>query len=463
MDLNPLEIMIDSWRTCANLKKTLLKFMHHILLERLTSHFINDVIIEYFDNIIYILKEDSVDLKLDVLEIYKSTLESSIIFIDEFPLYLSEKFDQILGLFETLIYDVYNSKLKLDDVNLKRIEDIFRITLDNKTHSCDKFKLRTCKYFVDKLCSDNSFNFKIPDEMQVKCSRFVLQDEMYLDNIFKRNGADQLLRKNLLVTLELIFRKIQRDLQEEISTSVWIIDNISPTWREVLNLIKNRLVKIDCGNNCVLEETLNLIDKVTEMMVKLKMEMDPSIRVNMEFFSEAEFILSLLSFTNMHISNCKSRYPQKLLIGILSKVPLLMNTNNIEIIFHIIGYPFLTLFYKSNNELPVNFSGRCDKKEARVQLTGTYQQLALLQESKDMALRNLCYFMCMLESGLSNTIDDINKHNLETNLMKIFSDVYSKGNTKLQIVVSMFKLILIQNNFFNFPACRISSDFSKLY
>ncbi|GJQ85421.1 hypothetical protein Trydic_g23851 [Trypoxylus dichotomus] len=272
----------------------------------------------------------------------------------------------------------------------------------------------------------------------------------YCNGLRLLNGYrdENLMKTNEMVALELMYWKIQRDIDGSISenASNCVVSSISTTWKDIGLIVMKQLRELNCTNNCVLDNTLMFLDKILDKVVKLRMKINQKgikdLHV-MEFFPEAEFIVSLLTFVNMHLGNCKTRLPHKMFINILLKTPIFLTTSNVEIIFHLVAYPFLTLFYKTNNELPLNLSGRCDKREARTCLAEMYKNLALLQEIKLSALRNVCEFMLVLESKLGNKINDINQHNLELNFMKIYTDVYSKGSEQLQAILVSYLPVLV--------------------
>ncbi|KRT79873.1 hypothetical protein AMK59_8162 [Oryctes borbonicus] len=344
---------------------------------------------------------------------------------------------------------MYNLSLSVSDECKKRVEKLLIVILESKICCYDRCKLRICKFIVNKLLSSDE-NGNINIEVQSKCCDIILQDDAYVENILKSKLLEDLMKKNELVALELIFWKIKKDVENftpENGTSACVVDNISATWKELSLMVTKRIQQLNCTNNCVLDSMLVLVDKIMDKIVKFKMKMSQKLFIgrsfDMEFFPEPEFIVSLLLFINAHLGNCKTRLPHTVFVKILSKTPLSSNTSNIEIIFHLIAYPFLTLFYKTNNELPLNLLGKCDKKEARVCLKEIYKHLALFQENKSSALRNVCEFMLVLESKLGNSINDINRHNLELNFLRIFTDVYTKGSGQLQVILVKYLSIII--------------------
>lgn len=437
MDLDSVKIVVDSTVTCDNLKRTCLKFMSEIIMERLESHFIDQAIVDYFDIIIHILREDDIVLKMDVLDIYQSAIESRVVFIDELPVYLLIKFDEILGLLETLIYEVYNFKLECTEKCRGKLDRICCIILENKIKSCDEFKLRICKYFINKSME----NDKICTKIQIKSCDIIVQDEAFTENIFKCNSIEKLVEEHQVIALKLISWKIEKDFEgfiHEKNIRLHYVNNFCASWNRLSDLLMKRLQKQSCDDNCIMMDTLKLLLDIINMLVKLRMKITQNGKINVEFFAEAQFIIFLLSFVSLHLQNCHSPFPHNILVEIWVKVPIFLNVANIELIFHLIAYPFLTLFYKTNNELPLSISGRCDVKEGRMHLKETYKNLALVQENKSSALKNVCEFMTMLESDVTNEINDISRHNLEANFLKIYTDIFTKGSGQLQCIVSTF-------------------------
>lgn len=444
MQLDSLKIVVESRRACNELKKTLLIFLHHILIERFESHFVNDAFIKYLDAVIHVLKEDNIELKLNVLEIYKSCLQTSLTKIDNLSLNILERFDTILGLLEPFFYEICSSRIKVDESNFRKIENIFIVILKNKSHSCDNFKLRTSNFIVNRICfeDNNDLNIEISEELQIECCRLLLRQETILESIFRNKWSTDLINKNTVIALQLLSWKILRDFREFDSLNpACNVNNISEIWNSVAAMLKEKLQQHRCNDNCELENTLSLLEKIINVIVTIKIQLNvalPKANFNMEFFNDTEFIILLLSYVNSHIANCKSTFPHSIFIRIVMRIPMFLNTKNVEIVFHLVAYQFLILFYRTNNDLPVDISGRCDKLQARETLKETYKNLAFLQENKNSALRNVCEFLCVLESGLKNAVDDINRHNLEINFVKIFSDVYTKRTVQLQNTVSLY-------------------------
>ncbi|XP_071056684.1 serine/threonine-protein kinase ATR [Onthophagus taurus] len=427
MVLNGVTIEINSQTKCECLKEQVLIFLNDTLIRKI-SYSIDTNLYKDLDLLIHILKEDKVSLKISVFEVIKNIFKVDIIRVNAFPNELKDKFRLIFELLEQFCNNIFSSKTKLKDDEFNKFKTIlfYLLNQNNYVHH----KINISKLIINQLKS-GEFSNTFSDDFVRICYKLIENTSIEDNFDFNQINIDS------VCNLEQSRIKLKDDLFKclnKLNNTNLCVEDISETWKTILRGLNLKLEPINCVNkNCVLKKTLKFIHQLCEIALKLRYEsviffnVKKVAKINIEFFNN-QFFLSVISFINQHIKNCVVQLPVKEFIGIVTLFPAIASNENVHIYFHIIAYQYLTLFYKTSNDLPYNFSGNIDKSQGNINLKLLYNNLAYYQETKDETVSNLINFIRILSSDLINDLDDISKHNVQVNCLKIITEIYTKGS-----------------------------------
>lgn len=214
------------------------------------SHYLNATISICLQNLLYIVGECDVSLKLKVLDavfsaVYHIRREnchiSFIDYLDDFAVFL-----------EQLVYETFNNKIEMRAKDKLLLESVLIAFNDSYFYSTNSFRrVRICEFILNKHTDELNLTRKIVSQCMVIVRNSegtnVNSDEI-IGRVFTSNKAD-------LLCL------IERELNSQ-----------DELWRMVLNALRQNWQSNDCcKNGCTLPKQLKLFEETANIAVRLKL------------------------------------------------------------------------------------------------------------------------------------------------------------------------------------------------
>ncbi|KAJ8938742.1 hypothetical protein NQ318_016037 [Aromia moschata] len=366
------------------------------------------------DNLLYLLAEEDVQLKLDVIEIFLDIFNKSRHNFNDYNLEITRNWTIFLSLFEQFFYNVYNSQIHIGD-KIHRFETLLTSYLD--LH-CD-------------LKSDNRVNTYIFKKSLNKCDTDLMPSETVilaaLRDVRKTPHCDDSTLIEATVNgFGVSFYYFQHNILKEIRES-----KVEP--RDMLN------VKAYNSNTSrtwhimyrrIIENLKEFFNHITNMLLQIKWD-HIGIPSKLTFFEEKELIVCFVSKFQSHVSNCGSTITPEKYLKFFLNLMITSNSRNIDIIFHIIAYPLLIPWcYKSDNQFPDGFIAEGALSEVKMATRSFYSFLATQDVDKRTSFQLVDEFFTVISSGLLN-LNGSQKEQIETLYLKICGNILSSKDQDL--------------------------------
>ncbi|KAF5293803.1 hypothetical protein FQA39_LY03288 [Lamprigera yunnana] len=324
LDLNVLPVKIPSKSVCATMQKRLIKVIYEVTLLNIGRYYTNNVVYESLDCLLYVLTECNVELKLVVLESCIQLVKNSPVCFKNLDENFSNKFTSFVSLFEDLIYKIYGKCCEVYDIHFRQFEEIVcELLLNCRNLSGTKENLYRIAVFVSSKTQTTA--------LQTACFDYICFTPISLNLCDINDYIAKITKEKDYRFLKILKNQILNKPESEHSLYIW---------KQLSNEIERMLSKsiYSCSENCEFLGELNLLVKVSEMLMQVKIEsrMDPGVNL----FDNLVECLFVKLHNHVHICN------QKNLVGmVIGKIFMLqLKIDRFEDIFYCFAHLFIKQF-----------------------------------------------------------------------------------------------------------------------
>lgn len=437
LDLTQIFVEIETVEEYLNILKHVLKFIEFVLIKNLNLHKLNGVVYESLEYMLKLLKVSSIDAKLLVFELYANLLKSAQLTEQRFDYDLISNMDLFPQYLEMQLYEIYDRKVNVTEENIaifNMILDVFLKNSRNIPHKEDGL-VRISIFLLNQI--ENSFitNSLINDTFEILSleSRVLNQiPSIDVEFIAKYPNAIKMFKKEIVN--EILHYVAQLNSKQVIEIHVYNKD-ISKTFFKLHELTYSALQQRVCSNNscsfkAILSILQNLLDATMDIKIKLqhfKLKKCWTTEYVLTFFDDDAFLNALLMYLNSHMDMCRTKVDMERFLKLISYLPILFYNKDLDVLLHILIYPFLKRIHLNMAIATTNMNLRQNLKVFSTHLVFT----------ENLSVQYTCVFIRIIASGLVDFLGNVN--DIKSIFFKFFHYCVEENNVGAQKIVSLFK------------------------
>lgn len=368
--MNPTYIEVTSRTVCLNILRKIVRILGKILRDNFETHYLNKQMHDFLSDLLYVVEECDLALKLDVLNaIFESLFHKKRA---NFPLDFAEHIDKFAAGLEQLTYEILNGKLELGVKEKDSFESAVNKFMDGLFYSnTDSRKNRICEFILTR--------HNLSKELCSKCGVLIRNFGEFTGDV------DGLITEIFTNNKTYLMCFLERELKTNENSRAAL-------WQKIIDALKENWRQSDCKTACTLRTQLHLFEELSNMQMRL--------RLNTHY---PEFLEEFLKSCNNHFGVCVPVAPELFLSALVSS-GLFCFSQHLNLIFKAVLHAFKLPVEPPPNSFKKSYTFLSSQKIETILALQTYSKFLDVLLVRDLELKH------GLKSGITSHLSEITEN-----------------------------------------------------